>query len=401
MTMTMNTRERFLASMRFELCDHPPYWEWAYWIETLRRWYAEGLPCHQGLPGNTDPAGAIDGDAGAYRPGDQRERDVHDALGMDGGIVHLPVYGALRLPTESVVLSEDETTRLILDENGIRKRVLKQSMSMPQFIEFPVADRRAWEELRAGLDTSFAARTPANWPELVASLRRRTFPIALGGYPEGLFGELRQLMGAERLLFTFHDDPGLIHDMLRALTELWLGLWEEVLAKTEVDCVHFWEDLCFRSGPLISPTMFRRFLMPCYTRLTSFLRAHGIDIILVDTDGDCNLLIPLFLEAGVTGLYPMEVQAGMDIVAVAQRYPRLQIFGGIAKQALAQGREAIDRELARRLPYMLRRGGYIPTVDHHIPPDVSWDNFSYYRRRVAEYYADASPIAGPLGRVEE
>jgi hypothetical protein len=387
MAHTLNARERFLASMRFERCDHPPYWEWAYWVEAIQRWYAEGLPRRQGLPDGADATGAVNGDAGAYRPGGDRDRDVHDALDLDEGIVHLPVYGALRLPTELVVLAEDESTRVIIDENGVRKRVLKHSMSMPQFLEFPVTGRAAWEGLRAGLDLSFESRTPTDWPELIASLRQRTFPIALGGYPEGLFGELRQLMGAERLLTTFYDEPALIHDILDTLTELSLSLWESALAQIQVDCVHFWEDMCFRSGPLISPAMFRQFLMPYYKRLTGFLQGRGIDIILVDTDGDCNLLIPLFMEAGVTGLYPMEVQAGMDVVAVARRYPRLQILGGIAKQALAQGRQAIDQELERRLPYMLRRGGYIPTVDHHVPPDVSWDSFVYYRRRVAEYYA--------------
>jgi len=238
--------------------------------------------------------------------------------------------------------------------------------------------------MRATLDLSFSARTPPDWTEIVASLRQRTYPVALGGYPEGLFGELRQLMGPERLLVTFYDDPALIHEILSTLTELWLNLWEEAMAQVDVDCVHFWEDMCFRSGPLISPAMFREFLSPYYRRLTAFLRTRGIDIILVDTDGDCRSLIPLFIEAGITGLYPFEVQAGMNVEEVGRQHPTLQILGGIDKRALAQDHAAIDRELERRLPSLLRRGGYIPTVDHHVPPDVSWSNFVYYRQRVAD-----------------
>jgi len=380
----MNARERFLATMHFEPCDHPPYWEWAYWVETIQRWYSEGLPCKVGLPEALPTTDSINGDAGAWRPGMPREQDAHDVLKLDEGVVHLPVRGSLRIPTPPVIIEEDDTTRVIVDEYGIRKRIFKEGMSMPQFLAFPVEGKRDWEEMRATLDLSFPARVPSNWPEIVTTLRHRTFPVALGGYPEGLFGELRQLMGIERLLVTFYDDPALIRDSLNTLTEMWLHLWEEAMAQVDVDCVHFWEDMCFRSGPLISPKMFQEFFLPCYKRLTGFLQDRGIDIILVDTDGNCSSLIPLFIEAGITGLYPFEVQAGMNVEEVGKEYPNLQILGGIDKRALAKSQEAIEEELERRLPFLLSRGGYIPTVDHHVPPDVSWLNFAYYRERVAE-----------------
>jgi uroporphyrinogen decarboxylase len=382
----MNSRQRFLASMRFQPCDHPPYWEWAYWVEAVQRWYTEGLPQRAGLPPGAQFTESINGDAGAWRPGGTREQDAHDLLNLDEGILHLPVRGSVRMQTPLVILEEDDNTRVVIDEDGIRKRVYKHRMSMPQFLAFPVEGRRDWDALKGNLDRSFSSRIPANWAEIIASLRQRTFPVALGGYPEGLFGDLRQLMGPEKLLVTFYDDPALIHDILETLTELWLNLWEEAIAQVDVDCVHFWEDMCYHTGPLISPAMFREFMTPCYQRLTGFLRARGIDIILVDTDGDCSSLIPLFLDAGVTGIYPFEVQANMHVEEIGRQYPTLQILGGIDKRALAQDKAAIDRELERRLPFLVQRGGYIPTVDHHVPPDVSWENFAYYRERVARYY---------------
>ena len=148
----MNTRERFLAAMRFEPCDHPPFWEWAYWIETIQRWYEEGLPRRVGLPPDAQFTDAINGDAGAWRPGGSRERDVHAALGLDEGMVHLPVRGSLRRQTPPIVWEEDDNTRVITDEDGIRKRVYKHRMSMPQFLEFPLTGRRDWEEMKAALD---------------------------------------------------------------------------------------------------------------------------------------------------------------------------------------------------------------------------------------------------------
>ena len=56
----------------------------------------------------------------------------------------------------------------------------------------------------------------------------------------------------------------------------------------------------------------------------------------------------------------------------------LALSGGIDKRVLARGKKDIDYEVKRILDYMLPRGGYIPTVDHSVPPDVSFENFMYY-----------------------
>jgi uroporphyrinogen decarboxylase len=130
--------------------------------------------------------------------------------------------------------------------------------------------------------------------------------------------------------------------------------------------------------------MVREFLLPGYRRLTAFFRSHGVEIILLDTDGDCRPLIPIFVEGGITGLYPWEVTSGQNIVEVRRAFPRLQISGGLDKKALIAGPAAIDRELESKVPAMLHSGGYIPTIDHGLPADVSWDSFVYYRRKLDE-----------------
>ena len=105
---------------------------------------------------------------------------------------------------------------------------------------------------------------------------------------------------------------------------------------------------------------------------------------IVDSDGYNWKLIPLFLEGGATGMGPMEVAASMDVVEVRKAFPRLQIFGGIDKRILATDKNAIDEELTRKIPPLMRGGGYIPCCDHSVPPDVSWENFSHYRKRITE-----------------
>jgi len=108
-----------------------------------------------------------------------------------------------------------------------------------------------------------------------------------------------------------------------------------------------------------------------------------VNIVLLDTDGDCNDLIPVFMNAGVTGMYPFETQCGMDIVKVRKLYPDLQMLGGIPKSELPKGQKRID-EILQPVEQVLKTGGFVPFGDHFIPPDVDFENFSYYRNRLNE-----------------
>jgi len=162
---------------------------------------------------------------------------------------------------------------------------------------------------------------------------------------------------------------------------------ERELQEVEFDFAFIWEDMAYKGGPLISPAMVRDFQLPYYRDFFDFLRAHGITLILLDSDGDITQLIPLFTEVGVDGLLPFECAAGHDVREVREQHPRLRILGGLDKRALALGKDAIAAELDAKLPFMFARGGYLPSVDHHIPPDVSLEAFGYYVERAREAYA--------------
>lgn len=68
--------------------------------------------------------------------------------------------------------------------------------------------------------------------------------------------------------------------------------------------------------------------------------------------------------------------------------------------ALAAGKGAIDAELEARVPFRLRQGGYIPYVDHNVPPDVSWPNFLHYRQRLGELIHTSARAQGADGAGE-
>jgi uroporphyrinogen decarboxylase len=151
-----------------------------------------------------------------------------------------------------------------------------------------------------------------------------------------------------------------------------------VLKQTHFDAFWFWEDMAYKAGPLVGPDLFRKFAFRHYRRVCDWLHSRGIEHIGLDSDGNITSLIPLWLDAGIDHLWPFEVQSGMDVVKVRQQYGRrLGIIGGLDKRVLAAGGQAMRREVDRLMP-LVGQGGFIPELDHSVPPDVSWKNFCDY-----------------------
>ncbi len=384
----MTNKDRFHAIMSFERPDRMLAWEQGFWGGTIERWYAEGLPKNHGVSGNPAYGDTVRGPATPVAPGDKACYDVYEHSGLDKPKWRAPVdlYLCPEFPEETLEDTGEQIT--VRDEYGIVKQMPKRKDSIPHFISWPVTTMEDFEKLAdERLNPDTPERFPDDWDEQVERLSSYDGVVGLGGYPCGFFGAPRYLMGEVGLLIGYLENPELVRRIINHLADLWATLYDRVLSRVKVDCIHLWEDMSYKNGPLISPALFDEFQVPAYRKITEVARSHGVDVVLLDTDGDCSLLIPGFLEGGVTGLYPFEVQAGMDVKEIRESYPSLQILGGINKREIAKGREAIDAELAARIPGMVSRGGYIPMLDHQVPPDVSWDDYLYYRKRVAELSA--------------
>ncbi len=350
----MNDRERFQAWMHYRDADRAPFYEWlGYWSETINRWRAEGLPI--GVSVN-----------------DYFNFDKKEAIPIDLG----PIPRFIRR-----TLEENERYEIFIDWSGITMKRLKTSTSMPLFIDFPVKNKKDWEVIKERFNPDDVRRLPLTWSrELFEyySTTDRVVYLSLTGF----FGYARNLMGLNRLLVAFYREPDLVADIMDFWAEFLLKILEKVLNNIKPDYVTIWEDMCYRSGPLISPKLFEEFMLPNYKKVTSFIRSKGVDIIMVDTDGNHIPITDLFIEGGVNCLYPLEVAAGVNAVKLREEYGRkLLLIGNVDKRALILGNKAVDREIERIKP-LLEEKGYIVSVDHCVPADVSFQNYMYYIKRV-------------------
>ena len=379
----LNAREKFLASMAFHRDAPILKMEYGYWAGTIRRWYAEGLHAETPIPESMGRGDSVRGEIMGFKPGGFVDRDIHDLFGMDDWLRRIPLNNFIYPHFEEETLEDHGGWRIYRDEWAVVRRESKGRDTPTALIRGPVESMQDWESIKEErLQPSMDGRLPQDWDRLCSEYADRDYALILGG-GHGFYGTPRYLIGDERLLVTFYDNPNLIHAINDHLCGLWIALYDAVLNDTSADIALIWEDMCYKNGPLISPTMFEVFLLPYYKRLCGFFKDHGIEVILVDTDGDARKLIPSFIEAGVTGLFPLEVSAGMDLVELGKAFPRFQLIGGVDKKALSKDQSAVDVELAR-IEAALAKGGVIPSVDHLVPPDVSWANFRYYRNRLNE-----------------
>jgi hypothetical protein len=356
----MNQRDRYLRNMRFETVDRIPLMEMGVLDDALDRWHAEGLP------------------------GWVRDlRNLEDFLQLDRSwnCNWLPIIEQIFPVFERKVLEETETEQVISDLTGVVYRQRKHHPTIPKYIRFPVVNESDYEQLRPRLDGKDANRYPSNFDDELRWRKERGEIIGISF--QGFFGFPRELMGFENLCMAFCDQPQLIKRMIADRLQFAKDLFPRLLATGQLDFVQIWEDMAYKAGPMVSPRMVREFMLPAYTELVSFFRSSGVALIMVDCDGDMRSLLPIWLEAGVDGVHPCEIAANCDPLELRRRYPRLRLHGGMDKRIISTGREGVDSEL-RRVQPLIQQGAYIPSVDHFVPHDISYETYLYYVERRRE-----------------
>jgi len=357
MVKIMNERERFTRIMQFQTVDRVPNYELGLLKGTAERWYSEGLPRR------------VDWEE-YFEIGDFRH--TADVPNMD----MIPLY-------EEKVVEETDRYIVSIGKDGIKSKNLKSSEEfMPQWLEYPVKNREDFRKLKQRYDAETLGRYPIPelWEQKVKAWRKRNYPLCPPSV-HGAYWTLRQWMDTKNLSLAFYDQPLLIHEMIDFLTDFIIKVLQKAVEEIDFDFFNFPEDFAYKGAPLISPRHFRQFLLPFYKRVTEFLGSHGIKIFIVDSDGNFDVLIPLLLEGGITGIWPLEQASGheMNPVALRKKYENdLALMGGIDKRVLAKDKKSIEAELMSKFPYLLSSDGYIPFIDHNIPNDIPFENFEYY-----------------------
>jgi len=349
----MTLRERFLRTMHYQHPEKIPNFEFGYWAETLPRWHSEGLPKE------------INDEASAYR-----------YFGIEDFVRVVPQL-SLNPGFEYKIIHEDENYLTYREGNGVTSQTTKKTAhSIPHFIDFPIKNRNDWTEYKVRLSDNPEGRIPENLSELNDSLKKSNAPRTI--WFGSMIGCVRDITGFENLAYLVYDDRDLIEDMVETFCRITERCLPIILEKVEFDAANGWEDICYNSGPIISPKMFAEIVVPRYQRITKILRDHGIDTIFTDCDGNIVPLIPSFLKGGINCMFPLEVNGGGDPVLIREKFGKeVLLLGGVDKMVLDKGPKAIEKELLRLRP-VVEEGGFIPHVDHRVPANISLEDYRTY-----------------------
>jgi uroporphyrinogen decarboxylase len=353
----LNSRERWRRWWHGKSVDFVPDVEFGWWEECWETWQAQGLP---GWVNNN------------------HKGDVFFGLEQRQGLGGMDL--GLRPGFTARMIEERGDKRVIQDGAGVLCELPKDGHStIPHYLRFPIQTRADWQEFKKRLDPDDPFRVAGDIDRRVRQELRRDYPLCISC--GSLFGYIRNWMGFENACAAVAEAPAFVEEMMEHLTVLYTTVIAKVLPKIQFDCASFWEDMAFNTGPMVSPRAFKQLMVPRYRRITDLLRKHGVDIAIVDCDGNVMELAPLWLEAGVNVMFPCEVQGGSDPVELRRRCGKdLLLLGGVNKHSLIHGRKAIDAEL-RRLAPLVEEGGFVPHVDHRCPPDVKYRDYLYYLSR--------------------
>lgn len=283
---------------------------------------------------------------------------------------------------EAVVLEETDDYRIDRDYLGRTVKLCKGTATIPLPLDFPVKSMDDWLKLRPlyafseeRVDSSVVKRARASQAEGV--LIRCEIP---GGWDT-----VRELMGEEAACLAYYTQPELMHDILRTLRDTSVRVLERVTEDLTIDQLFVHEDMAGKSGPLIGPQQVTEFVAPYYRACWDIACARGTRLFNQDSDGNMMPVLDAFLDCGVNVMHPFEPAAGMDVVAVREKYgKRLAMLGGIDKHVLRQSKADIDRELEYKMQPMMRSGGMVFGLDHRIPNGTPLENYRYYAKRGRE-----------------
>lgn len=318
----MDARERFHRVAQGQPVDRIPYLEEVIRKEVLRRWHREGL------------SRSVTEEN--YRQFFNLDRHEYFYLGLEP-----PFHGSLR-------------------------------------------SRRDFERLQAAYRSYVPDfRQPQFWRQKADEHQGHNYPLGImgwRGFMLPLFTHRREWNSLRDVLLALHDHPQAVKDTLSLVADCYIETVRLALQYLEFDFGLVSEPIASPTGPVISPAMYREFVLPVIRRIVSYFREKGVRPVIFRSLCNANAIIPMAVEAGVDGLWINQTAGVVDYVTLRRTYPGLLLMGGLDSTVLVQDEADIQAEVDAKVPFLLSGGRYLPFLDDNPRENVPYRSYSFYRQ---------------------
>ena len=366
----MTNRERAYNLLHYKEVDRMPAVHFGYWNELLDEWAQQGH-ISQEL-------------AKSWGDGNDADKELNKILGWDFNWfrVRSGHYGLLPAFEYKVLEVLPDGFKRIQNFDGLIERVRDGAGSIPAEDDYQLKDRAAFEKLYKPKMQFSADRIPKEYFEKYFEAEKADEPMGL--HLGSVLGDIRNMLSVIGMSYMICDDYDLFAEIIDTYAEMQYRVAEEVLKLgVTFDFAHYWEDICFKNGPLISPVMFEELCAKHYKKRNDLCRKYGMDIISLDCDGVTEKLLPIWFENGVNTMFPIEVGTWGDQFEPARKKfgKEMRGVGGMDKTVLRKDKAAVDAEI-ERIRRLIDLGGYIPCPDHRLMPGTKWELVQYYIEQI-------------------
>ena len=370
----MTNRERALNILHYKPVDRMPAVHFGYWSELLTEWAEQGkIPKELAVGGNKD--------------GSERDRALDRLIGWDfnwsctrgGKMGLLPAF------ERKVLEVLPDGSKRVQNGHGIIERIKPGVVSIPSEDDYLLKDREAFEELYKPKMQFAAERVLEDYFKSFNETREMDLPVGLK--LGSVLGDIRNMTSVIGMSYLMYDeDEDLFADIVDTYAEMQYKVVEAILATgAKFDFGHYWEDICFKNGPLLSPDMFDELCAKHYRKRNELCHRYGIDLISLDCDGVTEKLLPTWFENGVNVMFPIEIGVwGDQFEAARKKFGEGMLgVGGMDKTALRKDKAAVDKEI-ERMTRLASMGGFLPCPDHRLMPGTKFELVQYYAEKIKE-----------------
>jgi len=188
-------------------------------------------------------------------------------------------------------------------------------------------------------------------------------------------------MGLDGFSYALYDSPILISEILDRYTS-WTSKVIKHFCELGVDFLWLGDDLAFKNGPMFSPQVFKKIILPRLKKATEKITCPWI----FHSDGNILPLMDDLLSLGMNGIHPIESHS-MDLQEIKLKYGnRICLCGNIDLNILSLGTSFdVEREVRDKIKIAGIGGGYILTSSHSITNYVKPENVIAMKKAIEQY----------------